>query len=357
MLILKLNLETATVSYNKLGTRTSEPVPFTKDRVKGIQMDMDITGYVASDAFFAFSMKSRDKALTTDEQFRLMTLLGFKTVPVYRYPTDTNSQTVNELIRIKSRFSEYEGVWVDTASNKEYPLPEVTTIKSGKWDVDPAGRVFLRINTPKGDFDILDQRYPEYFQVGCEVKVQGTKVIPYKTAAITDPIPTHCPKCNNPLKVFQIANDLPLILKCLSPVCKKLRLTDEPLPEEAITPEKTTSSDSVREPQELENDSAISVSEEPEPVDVGSGIVESELVLKPKLLSLGVEIPEEIAAPFTIVTEVPEDVTDIVGIVTKSKRSVTKQTRELANKTGLRLIPVDELPNLLNELREVEVNG
>lgn len=334
MLILKLKLPEETVYYNKLGSMTSAPVPFTPESVKGIQLDLAVTGYVANDAFFAFKLNSPDRSLTTQEQFNLLGKLGFKTVPIQFYPQVAG--TVDVLIRQKARYAQYDPVWWDLTTNTEYQVPELATIKDVDWTIDSTGRLIRRLTTDLGLFDVVDHRAPEYYQVGLQIKVDNGIVHPYMTGPIVDPIPTRCPKCNNPLKRFQVASDLPLILKCVAPICKQLAWNEPPI----VANKESNNSDSFRDENPEEIVSPVTADN----TDPVSDTLENKL----KVINMECELSDELLSKIDIVSDTDTSV-KADFIVTKTKQSVTKRSRLYSRESGIPLIPVAEL--------EAKVNG
>lgn len=327
MLILKLELPEETVHYNKLGKMTSAPAPFTPESVKGLQMELSITGYVSDSDFFAFKLNSPDRPLTTKEQFSLLSRLGFKTIPVHHYPQSPGS--VDVLIRQKSRYEEYNPIWWDTDSGVEYEVPELTLIKDFDWTLDSANRLVRRLTTNLGQFDVIDHRCPEYYQTGLQIKVFKGNVYPYMTGPIMDPIPTHCPKCNNPLKKLQVASDLPLIFKCTAPICKKLDWThsETELPIEEEVP---ADPDSFRDEVCTQDISNVSVTP------------------KLKIINLECELSDDCLSKIELV-DADSEFASADYIVTRTARSVTKRSRTISKERGIPLLPLTDLEAILNE--------
>lgn len=344
MLVLKLNLPTATINYNKVGSMTSAAVPFVPERVKATQLDLEITGYQAPTTFFAFKLTSPDRALSLEEQFALLHTLGFKTVPTY--PNDAH--IIDTLIRVKARYGEYGAIWWDTARDGEYKLPYLTTITAAEYKVDPAGRVFRQLTTHDGVYDVLDQRTPEYYQVGLQVKVWNGEVQPYVSGPIIDPVPTKCPKCNNPLKVLQLANDLPRVLKCVNPVCKLMRTTDESLEAEGpVVDTEEPDAPVAVEPVETANDTPTIEDTTPTADNAQEETKSDKLVV----LNLEVKLPKRVRDKIIEITS-----TDAIEtaskkpsvVVTKTTRSVTRVSRNASSKYNIPLCPVNELEKLVD---------
>lgn len=356
MLILKLDLPEAQVNYNSVGVLTSNPVPYTPDKVKATRMDLEITGYQAPDAFFAFRLVAKNHPLTLSEQYTMLKQLGFKTVPVYiSTPGAINN---NELIRIKERYAEYKPVWWNPTQSAEYKLPEVTTITDVAWGVDPNGRITQYLETNLGVFDVIDHRYIEYFQKGLRIKVQNGQVMPYESGPILEMLPTHCPKCNNPVKSFQVSGDLPLILKCVNPVCKLLRTTPDKLPPEVEEPveELVEQTAEVTEPEpevsetQVEDSVVETTTQEAEPESVESDSEVGEPTKCVAVVNLEAEVPESLK-PYVLEIGADDVVPDgmaFLGILTKSKRSVTRASRGLHNERGYKLVTVEDIEQFLN---------
>lgn len=338
MLILKLNLPEEKIYYSKLGTRVSTPVPHTPERIKGTQLELEVSGYVAEDDFFAFGLYSPDRVFTTKEQFTLLTNLGFKLVPIEYYPQVEG--TVDVLIRKKNRYAQYGAYWLDMTTGEEYKLPELATIESSIWTLDAKYRLVRQLTTDKGVYDVIDHRTPEYYQVGLQVKISNGEVYPYMTGRIIDPVPDRCPKCNNPLKKFQLASDLPLILKCTAPLCRLLEWVPDG---ETLPPEEPVEDSSFRNEDNTEiiSDELIESSEVAESGD------SADSPKRFKVVNLECDIPENLEQVLDVVTTT-DDLTDVDYIVTKSRHSVTKRSRSLAKETEIPLITLSELEERIN---------
>lgn len=361
MLIMKLNLPEATVTYNNVGVCTSIPVPHTPDRIKATRLTLSITGYVGDEGFFAYRATCPEKAMVLGEQLTLLKQLGFRTVPTAYDPK--NAASIDDIIRTKLRYAKYDAEWFDHATGKLFAVPELAKIEDFTWVVDGAGRVCRRIITDKGEFDILDQRMPEAYQVGLEVKIWNGKVEPYTTGPIVDPVLTHCPKCNNPLKRLQLSADLPVILKCVNPVCKLIKV-EEPAPKaaEPITPKEPVMTlsidpDPAEVPYKLTDpvstddvavpNKPISIEETTKPVEVAAPTcINIEGVAVPEDFSMNVMYDSELVDELT-----PEDCTaqNIICVLRKSKRSTTNASKKLANRLHIPLLTVDEVLGTVKE--------
>lgn len=361
MLIMKLNLPEATVTYNNVGVCTSIPVPHTPERIKATRLTLSITGYVGDEGFFAFRATCPEKAMVLGEQLTLLKQLGFRTVPTAYDPK--NAASIDDIIRTKLRYAKYDAEWYDHATGRLFAVPELAKIEDFTWVVDGAGRVCRRIITNKGEFDILDQRMPEAYQVGLEVKIWNGKVEPYTTGPIVDPVLTHCPKCNNPLKRLQVSADLPVILKCVNPVCKLIKV-EEPAPKaaEPITPEEPVMTlsidpDPTKTPYKLTDpvstddvavpNEPISIEETAKPVEVvAPTCINIEGVTVPEDFSMNVMYDSELVDELT-----PEDCTaqNIICVLRKSKRSTTNASKKLANRLHIPLLTVDEVQGTVKE--------
>lgn len=363
MLIMKLNLPEATVTYNNVGVCTSIPVPHTPERIKATRMTLSITGYVGDEGFFAFRVTCPEKPLVLGEQLTLLKQLGFRTVPTAYDPK--NAASIDDIIRTKLRYAKYDAEWFDHATGKLFAVPELAKIEDFTWVVDGAGRVCRRIITDKGEFDILDQRMPEAYQVGLEVKIWNGKVEPYTTGPIVDPVLTHCPKCNNPLKRLQLSADLPVILKCVNPVCKLIKVEESaPKTAEPTTPEEPVKT-LVADPDlvgTISTDGA-DVVDKPIPITVLDESISIEETTKPVELAAptcinieGVTVPEDFSMNVMYYSELvdeltPEDCTtqNIICVLRKSKRSTTNASKKLANRLHLPLLTVDEVQGTVKE--------
>lgn len=366
MLILKLKLPEVSVTYNKVGTRTSTAVPFTPDKVKNTQLEFTIKGYQAPDAFYATKLSCPDKSFSLAEQITLLTQLGFKTLPTVRYPDVPG--TVDHLIRIREQYAQYQPIWWNAASDQEYTLPEVATIESISWEIDEKHRLTEVVNTTKGTYYVLDMRTPEYFQPGLRVKVQGDNIYPYMSGPVLVEIPKYCPKCNNPLKKIQFSNDVPMIYKCVSPICKLLKTTTDSLENEVpdpIEPEELIEEqvEEVIEPEIIEEPVVEEPAELPNSVDAFSAhntidVSETAALLHSVINNDRIELDDELQSRVQCITLKPgepsfDDVMQShkpVCILLKTKRSITKVSKQLASATDLPMVPVEELASFLDDL-------
>lgn len=331
MLILKMNLPEVKVNYNHLGACTSELVPYTPDKIKGIQLNLEVTGYQAEDNFFAFKLQSPDKVLTTGEQFSLLSRLGFKTVPVERNPTVPGA--VNSLIHTKSRFAKYGAHWEDIITGEVFDVPEVAVINDVFFKLDEHRRLARVLKTDLGEFNVVDHRIPEFYQPGSTIKIDKGVVEPYLSVSITVDTPINCPVCNNPLKKFQVAPDTPIIYKCKAPFCLRLGVSEETTGE--IEEEQEEELDNSFRNEVTTENPEFSVSEEPIPESVDSRI---------RIINFEVSIDsEKYQQKVNFVSTEPADY-----ILVNTKRSVTKASREKSKETGIPLLPLVELEAMLD---------
>lgn len=343
MLILKLNLPEAKVNYNYLGACTSALVPYTPDKIKGIQMDVEITGYLADDSFFAFRLTSPDRALSMSEQFTLLSKMGFKTIPVERYPTVDGA--VNNLIHAKARFAKYGAYWWDQDSNSEYRVPELVTINDVYFTLDAHRRLVRILKTDMGEFTVIDHRIPEYYQVGSTIKVMDGVVTPFQSSQITTDIPYECPICNNPLKKYQVANDLPLIYKCVSPFCYRLGVTSDPIPEPVVEDTEDTSF------RQQTTDVSSELSSDEDNVEKLDDVVTAEVSDEPevenkvlRVINLEVDVDsEEFKTKVLFLADGPADY-----VLKNSPRSATRASRKIAQQYSIPLITLEELRKIID---------
>ena len=405
MIRLKLNLPDGVVNYNEYGTLVSVPVAYAPNQIKSFGIPVEIAGYIADSQFFAYSLKSTARDFTLSEQLTLLRSVGFLTVPYVM-----NEETAGDsLITTRNQFSRYGATWINTVSGEEFAVPTVINIESTEWSIMDHTLVLV-IHADNGEtYTRADLRNIEYFQPGAPVKVFNKQLLPYRSSQIVNPIPSHCPKCNNPLKKVQIYADLPLFYKCTSSFCDKLvidEVVDEvniEVPEteadivpevevspqidagtsteleastDAVSSESVTEDVSVAEVTETVADTTVEADDETiNAVDIMSGNVE---VMDTEEEALAIEEPvasAEVTEEATITTEEPtanksvlrvinlecteypeSDEIQYVGeseeadyILTKTKRSVTKKSRELSNERNIELISVAELEELINE--------
>lgn len=370
MLILKLNLPTSSLTYNRVGMLISTPVPFAPERLKNTQMELTVQGYAAPDAFYAFSVESPDRAFTCQEQFNFLAMLGFKTVPINHYPDVAG--TVDFLIKTKERYIQYQPIWWDMVKEEEYKLPALATINKVSWEIDDNRRLTMKLDTTRGTYYVIDMRAPEYFQVGLQIKVSGDQVAPYMSGPVQTSIPKYCPRCNNPLKKYQFSNDLPLIFKCVNPVCKLLKTTEESLdadmPDveviqrsvqvaEVTEPDTVTDTASADETVEVENNGPAELTDSVDAATSNNTLYESNdaATVHSVINNDRISLPADLAARLNEIQATAEDKEYIermqpVCVLTKSKRSVTRIARQLSEQYNLPLVPADELADFLAKL-------
>lgn len=396
MIRLKLNLPEGVVNYNEYGTLVSVPVAYAPNQIKSFGIPVEIAGYISDSQFFAYSLKSTARDFTLSEQLTLLRSVGFLTVPYVM-----NEETAGDsLITTRNQFSRYGATWVNTVSGEEFAVPAVINIESTEWSIVDHTLVLV-IHADNGEtYTRADLRNIEYFQPGSPVKLFNKQLMPYRSSQIVNPIPSACPKCNNPLKKVQIYADLPLFYKCTSSFCDKL-VIDEPVeqveidvletttpvvPEVEVSPqidagtsseleavENTVSSEPVEDTTEpveqLEEVATVeeateAVEEATEEPVVEETTEDVEDVEDDKNYEevLDEDVPTEAKKSVLRVinlecTEYPEspeieyvdETADADYILTKTKRSVTKKSRELASERNIDLISVAELEELINE--------
>ena len=350
MLFLKLNLPEEIVDYNKVGELTSVAVANAPLKLKQLGIPVSVTGYQAPGLFLAFKLSTPDRALTTGEQLTLLRNLGFHTLPFM----NNNMDDVDQLIRIKSQYEQYQPVWCSTGDGKPVPVPDIATINNVSWVLDAKSRLVKVLDTTHGRFELVDHRIPESFQRGLMVKVKGKVVSPYMTGPVTEPTPTHCPKCNNPLKSIQLSSDLPLVLKCTSSFCKLLAVSDTPHTE---VEQEVGAEDSFREV--VAEVAELEVSEEPvqepvtEPEDTSENSLEdmvADLIPVLKIVNMEADVPASIAANLAVqIVSSLEEGESADYILTKTKTSVTRASRNLAKASGIPLLSLGELEEMLND--------
>lgn len=223
MIRLKLNLKEATVNYNEHGALVGFPVEHTPNQIRNYSIPLEITGYVSKNDFLAYSLSSTARKFTVGEQISLLTSLGFKTVPYF----ENENGNGNQLITIKNQYSMYGATWISLPSGKEFKVPELAHVNAVDWKISPAKTLTLVVTTDKGVFEVYDMKLLAYYQPGCTAKVWNGEIQPLNTAPVTVPLPTVCPKCNNPLKRIQIYPDLPVLYKCTNSLCDRLVLDED----------------------------------------------------------------------------------------------------------------------------------
>lgn len=397
MIRLKLNLPEGVVNYNEYGTLVSVPVAYAPNQIKSFGIPVEIAGYISDSQFFAYSLKSTARDFTLSEQLTLLRSVGFLTVPYVM-----NEETAGDsLITTRNQFSRYGATWVNTVSGEEFAVPAVINIESTEWSIVDHTLVLV-IHADNGEtYTRADLRNIEYFQPGSPVKLFNKQLMPYRSSQIVNPIPSACPKCNNPLKKVQIYADLPLFYKCTSSFCDKL-VIDEPVeqvdidvpetttpvvPEVEVSPqidagtsseleavENTVSSEPVEditEPveqsEDVENEVAEAavveeaseeqkeehvVEETTEDVEDDENyeeVLDEDVPVEAKKSVLRVINLECTEYPESPEIEYVDETADADYILTKTKRSVTKKSRELSNERNIELISVAELEELINE--------
>ena len=204
MIRLKLNLPEGVVNYNEYGTLVSVPVAYAPNQIKSFGIPVEIAGYISDSQFFAYSLKSTARDFTLSEQLTLLRSVGFLTVPYVM-----NEETAGDsLITTRNQFSRYGATWVNTVSGEEFAVPAVINIESTEWSIVDHTLVLV-IHADNGEtYTRADLRNIEYFQPGSPVKLFNKQLMPYRTSQIVNPIPSACPKCNNPLKKVIITRKL-----------------------------------------------------------------------------------------------------------------------------------------------------
>lgn len=337
MIRLKLNLPEAKVNYNEYGAMTSIPVAHAPNQIKNFGIPVEITGYVGDFEFFAFSLTSTARSFTVSEQLNLLRSLGFLTVPYVM----TEATAGDSLIATRDKYSHYGASWIKIPSGEEYPIPRLITIKNTIWEMINHA-LTLQIVTDEGVFSRVDMRDIEYFQPGNMVKLFNGELLPYRTTPITNPIPTYCPKCNNPLKKVQIYSDLPLFYKCTSSFCEQMVLDapDVDIPE--VEEVEAEQQDTFRR-QDTSSDSDIKVSED----SVLQEVLEADRAYKVINLEVDEELVQDLI--FSGKVEFVEETEDADYVLTKTDRSVTKRSRILSKDRNIPLISVDRLEEKISE--------
>lgn len=343
MIRLKLNLPEATVSYNETGALVGFPAEHTPNQIKNYGMPFEIVGYVSKTDFLAYSLYSSARKFTVAEQISLLTSLGFKTVPYF----ENEDGQGNQLITLKNQYSMYGAIWISLPSGKEFKVPELAHVNSVKWVIGPDRALTMEVITDKGIFSVVDMKLVAYYQPGCIAKVWNGELQPMNTAPIVSPAPTHCPKCNNPLKRVQIYPDLPLFYKCTSPICDKLVLDEEPMEldepvEEAV--EEDTFLDEVD--AQSASEESVSDSELTGEVDAAEedasetgDATESTLCYVDSAKVAAEDVDTLVEAGKIQVTS---NIEEAACILVKTKYSVSKDIRVLAKEHNLELRPVSD---------------
>lgn len=341
MIRLKLNLPEATVNYDEHGALVGFPADHAPSQIKAFGMPFEIVGYTSKTDFLAYSLSSTARKLSVSEQLSLLHNLGFKTVPYF----EVEDGRGNELIAIKNQYSMYGATWISLPSGKEFKVPELANVNAVDWVTRPDQALAMKVTTDKGVFEIVDMRMVAYYQPGCTAKVWKDELQPMNTAPIVCPIPSHCPKCNNPLKKVQIYPDLPMFYKCTNSMCTMLVLDEEPIEEE---PEVITEEDTF-----LGTDTEQPIAEDTVP--------DSELTDTEDVLEDGEPEAEEPAAPVVCYVDtakvdaedvdklveagkvqVTSDMAEAACVLVKSKYSVSKDVRAQAKELDKELRPVSD---------------
>lgn len=335
MIRLKLNLPEATVNYDENGTLLGVPVEHTPNQIKNYSLPFEIVGYVSKSDFLAYSLYSSARKFTVAEQISLLTSLGFKTVPYF----ENEKGNDNQLISIKNQYSMYGAYWISLPSGTEFKVPELAHINAAEWKLGPAKTLTLVVTTDKGVFEVYDMKLIAYYQPGCTAKVWNGELQPMNTAPVVLPIPSHCPKCNNPLKRVQIYPDLPLFYKCTNSICDQLVLDEDQTKE--IEPEVDTAEEQdnflgtdtieVEEQQVLESTVPDEAVEE---------AVATAIKCYVDFAKLDEALVESLVADGKI--EVVNDIVDADCVLVKTKMSVSKQVRTLAKENDKELKPISE---------------
>jgi len=333
MLKLVLNLKEESVSYNTMGVLMSALPAGAPNRIKAVKKDITVKGYCTSEGFLATDLIA-DGIFALGDKLNLLTMLGIKSIPVVATPTVSGEE--DKLIKTVELYSQYDAKWVDCATGEVFKLPEITVIEDVNWGLDAKSRLTMQLKTKLGEFSVIDHRTPAAFQVGCKIKVINGEPKPMMTATIVEGIPTYCPNCNNPLFTFQLDNALPKILKCKAPMCKLMNTKPEDLKRDIEEMNGIIEEPALDVNDNITEDSALS-----ESVDVITN--NDDNTPAKKVVIAECEIPESLTDKVTVVEEGAADF-----ILTKSKNSVTKKSRELSKTAGIPLISVSELEEMLN---------
>lgn len=339
MIRLKLNLPEATVSYNETGALLGFPVEHTPNQIKNYGIPIEICGYVSKHDFLAYSLFSSARKFTVSEQISLLTSLGFKTVPYF----EKEANRGNELITVKNQYSMYDAIWISLPSGVEYKVPELAHVNSVRWKLSPQKALTLECTTDKGVFDVYDMRQIAYYQPGCIAKVWNGQLQPMNTAPVVEPIPTHCPKCNNPLKRVQIYDDLPLFYKCTSSFCDMLVLDEDPVEEEVIEPEDTFLDESEEQPvseNAVSDEGELTDTEETADVDEESSASDEPILCYVDAERVDARDVDDLVEAGKI--QVTSDMAEAEAVLVKSKLSVTKSVRAEAKELGVELKPLSD---------------
>lgn len=341
MIRLELDLPKGTVNYDENGAMLGVPVEHTPIQIKNYGMPFEITGYITKTDFLAYSLYSSARKFTVSEMISLLTSLGFKTVPYF----ENESGQGNQLITLKNQYSMYRAKWISLPSCKEFKVPELATINSVEYVMGKDRALALRATTDKGVFDVIDMKLVAYFQPGCTAKVWNNELQPMNTAPVTCPIPTHCPKCNNPLKRVQIYPDLPLFYKCTSSICDLLVLDDEKEDTVPVAEDTAESQDDFSgqnsEQDVSESVSDATVSDEAATEDDGEPVMEAGPVMcyVDEAKVDGADVDRLVETGKIAVTS---DINEADCILVKTKMAVSKNTRNLGKQFMKELKPVSD---------------
>jgi len=349
MIRLKLNLPEATVNYDEHGALVGFPADHAPSQVKAFGMPFEIVGYTSKSDFLAYSLSSTARKFSVSEQLSLLHNLGFKTVPYF----EVEDGRGNELIAIKNQYSIYGAIWISLPSGNEFKVPELAHVNSVKWIMRQDQALAMQVTTDKGVFEIVDMRMVAYYQPGCIAKVWKGELQPMNTAPITSPIPSYCPKCNNPLKRVQIYPDLPMFYKCTNSMCTMLVLDEEPAEEPDTIEEENTFLDEDAEQPVAEGtvpDSELT-EEAPEDfvigVDVASGsdFTASVPITGPVLCyvdsaKVDADVVDKLVEADKI--QVTSDMAEAACVLVKSKYSVSKDVRTQAKELDKELRPISD---------------
>ena len=339
------------MNYDEHGALVGFPADHAPSQIKAFGMPFEIVGYTSKTDFLAYSLSSTARKLSVSEQLSLLHNLGFKTVPYF----EVEDGRGNELIAIKNQYSMYGAIWISLPSGKEFKVPELANVNTVDWVMRPDQALAMKVTTDKGVFEIVDMRMIAYYQPGCTAKVWKDELQPMNTAPIRCPIPSHCPKCNNPLKKVQIYPDLPMFYKCTNSMCTMLVLDEEPIEEPEVIAEEDTFLDADAEQPAAEDiipDSELTEDAEADE-DVVIGVYQAE----------GSDFTAEVSTSGTVLCYVDdakvdaEDVDKLVDagkiqitsdmaeaecVLVKSKYSVSKDVRAQAKELDKELRPISD---------------
>lgn len=356
MIRLKLNLPEATVSYNETGALLGNPVEHTPNQIKNYSLPFEITGYVSKNDFLAYSLYSSARKFTVSEQLALLTSLGFKTVPYFE---NENGQG-NQLITLKNQYSMYDAYWISLPSGNEFKVPELAHINSVKYVMRSDRALALVCTTDKGVFEVIDMKLVAYFQPGCTAKLWNNELQPMNTAPVTEPIPSYCPRCNNPLKRVQIYPDLPVFYKCTNSFCTQLVLDEdqdaavepevEETAEQNFPAEEATEQPVAEEPVLDADEDTEDAAEEPEAAttaELDEVVDAAEEAATTQPLKCYVDINKVDAAEVDELVvagkiQIVDEIDEADCILVKSKLAVSKNARSLSKEFEKELKPITD---------------